>query len=55
VATPTIRLSPFREDRNAVYFAGYDANEAPVHDNAWIYRSATAVAIRRASPRLRAL
>jgi hypothetical protein len=50
VATPTIRLSPFREGLNAVYFAGYDANKAPAHDNAWIYRSAAA--IRRASPRL---
>jgi hypothetical protein len=45
VATRTIRLSPFPEDRNAVYFAGYDANKAPAHDTAWIYRSTTAAAI----------
>jgi hypothetical protein len=45
VATRTIRASPFAEDKDAVYFAGYDANKAPAHDTAWIYRSSLAVAI----------
>jgi hypothetical protein len=36
---------------DAVYFAGYDANKAPLHDTAWIYRSTTAAAIMGALPR----
>jgi hypothetical protein len=43
VAIRSIRVSPFPEDGQAVYFAGYDANKAPVHDTAWIIRSTTAV------------
>jgi hypothetical protein len=45
VATRSIRVSAFPQERNAIYFAGYDANKAPVHDSAWIYRSTTAAAI----------
>src|SRR5208337_3414632 len=44
VATRSIRVSAFPQERNAIYFAGYDANKAPVHDSAWIYRSTTAAA-----------
>jgi hypothetical protein len=43
VAIRSIRVSPFPEEGHAVYFAGYDANKAPVHDTAWIIRSTTAV------------
>ena len=43
VAIRSIRVSPFAEEGQAVYFAGYDANKAPVHDTAWIIRSTTAV------------
>jgi hypothetical protein len=45
VSTRTICVSPFAEDRDAVYFAGYDANKAPAHDTAWIYRWTIAAAI----------
>jgi len=45
VATRSIRVSPFSEDRDAVYFAGYDANKAPAHNTAWIYRTSFAAAI----------
>ena len=51
VAVRSIRVSPFPQDADAVYFAGYDANKAPVHDTAWIYRSTTAAAIMGALPR----
>jgi len=45
VATRSIQASPFPQDRDAVYFAGYDANKVPAHDTAWIMRSTTAEAI----------
>jgi hypothetical protein len=51
VAVRSIRVSPFPPDADAVYFAGYDANKAPAHDTAWIYRSTTAAAIMGALPR----
>jgi hypothetical protein len=44
VAVRSIRASPFANDRDAVYFAGYDANKAPAHNTAWIIRSARAPA-----------
>jgi len=37
--------SPFPQERDAVYFAGYDANKVGAHDTAWIMRSAIAGAI----------
>jgi hypothetical protein len=45
VATRSIQASPFPQERDAVYFAGYDANKVPAHDTAWIMRSTTAEAI----------
>jgi hypothetical protein len=45
VATRAIRASPFPQQRDAIYFAGYDANKAPAHDTAWIMRSTIAGAI----------
>ncbi len=42
VAVRSIRVSPFPEEGQVVYFAGYDANKAPAHDTAWIFRSTTA-------------
>ena len=44
VAIRSIRVSPFQQERQAVYFAGYDTNKAAVHDTAWILRSTSAVA-----------
>jgi hypothetical protein len=38
VAVRSIRASPFVDDRDAVYFAGYDANKVPAHNTAWIFR-----------------
>ena len=45
VATRSIRTSPFPQERDAVYFAGYDANKVPANDTAWIMRSTLAGAI----------
>jgi hypothetical protein len=42
VATRSIRASPFPQEKDAVYFAGYDANKVPAHDTAWIMRSTIA-------------
>ena len=42
VATRSIRASPFPQERDELYFAGYDANKAPAHDTAWIMRSTIA-------------
>jgi hypothetical protein len=44
VAIRSIHASPFANDRDAVYFAGYDANKAPAHNTAWIIRSTRATA-----------
>jgi hypothetical protein len=45
VATRSIRASPFPQEKDALYFAGYDANKVPAHDTAWIVRSTIAAAI----------
>jgi len=45
VATRSIRVSPFPQERDALYFAGYDANKVPAHDTAWIMRSSIGAAI----------
>ena len=45
VAIRSIRASSFPQERDAVYFAGYDANKASAHDTAWIMRSTIAGAI----------
>jgi hypothetical protein len=45
VAVRAIHASPFPGDGNTVYFAGYDANKAPIHDTAWIARATLAAAI----------
>jgi hypothetical protein len=50
VAVRSIRVTPFPEEGQAVYFAGYDANKAPAHDTAWIIRS-TPAAPTRVQPR----
>jgi len=39
VAVRSIRVSPFPGEPGVVYFAGFDANKAPVHNTAWIVRS----------------
>lgn len=39
VATRTLAVSPFPEDRGrALYFGGYDCNSVPSHNTAWVYR-----------------
>jgi len=38
-------VSPFPQERDAVYLAGYDANKVPAHDTAWIMRSSIGGAI----------
>ena len=45
VATRSIRVSPFPQDSDALYFAGYDANKAPAHNTAWVFRSTIAGAV----------
>ena len=45
VATRSIRVSPFPQERDALYLAGYDANKVPAHDTAWIMRSSIGAAI----------
>jgi hypothetical protein len=39
VAIRCVQMSPFPIERGAIYFAGYDANKAPVHNTAWIIRA----------------
>jgi hypothetical protein len=48
VATRSIRASPFAQEKDALYFAGYDANKVPAHNTAWIFRSTIAAAIETA-------
>ena len=45
VATRSIVDSPFPSERDAIYFAGYDASKTPVHNTAWIVRSTIGAAI----------
>jgi hypothetical protein len=47
VAVRSVRVSPFPQEGQGIYFAGYDANKAPVHNTAWILRSTTAVEVGR--------
>jgi poly(A) polymerase len=39
VATRTIAASPFPNDADTIYFAGFDANKRPAHNTAWILRA----------------
>jgi hypothetical protein len=42
VSVRAFAMSPFPEDRgNVVYFAGYDGNDSPSSDTAWIFRADT--------------
>jgi hypothetical protein len=45
VATRSILPSPFPGDGDAVYFAGFDTNKAPVHNTAWIARAPLSAAL----------
>jgi len=45
VATRSIAASPFPNDEGALYFAGYDANKAPAHNTAWIFRASRDAAV----------
>jgi hypothetical protein len=47
VAVRSIAASPFAEEPDAVYFAGYDANKAPAHKTAWIFRATAAAALQQ--------
>lgn len=44
VSVRSIRASPFAGDA-AVYFAGFDANKAPVHNTAWVASASLATAL----------
>jgi hypothetical protein len=45
VATRTIRVSPFPNYGGTLYLGGYDANKAPAHYTAWIFRASLAAAL----------
>jgi hypothetical protein len=45
VATRSIAASPFPNDGGLLYLAGYDANKAPAHNTAWIFRASLATAL----------
>lgn len=45
VATRSIAVSPFPNDGDMLYFAGYDANKAAAHNTAWIFRARLATAL----------
>lgn len=45
VSVRTIRVAPFPQEPDAIYFGGYDANKASAHDTAWIRRATTATAL----------
>jgi hypothetical protein len=47
VAVRTIAPSPFANDA-VIYFGGYDANKAPVHDTAWVARAPVTLALSMA-------
>jgi hypothetical protein len=51
VATRSIASSPFPNDGGTLYFAGYDANKAPAHNTAWIFRASVAMALGAAPVR----
>jgi hypothetical protein len=38
VSARTFAASPFPEENGAFYVGGYDCNEKPAHDTAWIAR-----------------
>jgi hypothetical protein len=38
VSVRTFAVSPFPEEAGAVYAGGYDANDTPAHDTAWLAR-----------------
>jgi hypothetical protein len=38
VSARTIVASPFPNEQGAIYVGGYDANDAPARDTAWIAR-----------------
>jgi hypothetical protein len=40
VATRAIVVSPFADDPDRIYFAGFDANKLPAHNTAWIFSAA---------------
>jgi poly(A) polymerase len=42
IATRAISVSPFANDADTVYFAGFDANKRPAHNTAWIFRAGKA-------------
>ena len=45
VATRAVAASPFPNDADTVYFAGFDANKRAAHNTAWIFRAGKARAI----------
>ena len=37
IATRCYILSPFEEEKNVIYFGGYDGNDKPSLNRAWIF------------------
>jgi hypothetical protein len=45
VATRAVAASPFPNDADTIYFAGFDANKRAAHNTAWIFRAGKVKAI----------
>ena len=45
MATRSIASSPFANDGDTIYFAGYDANKASAHNTGWIFRASLVTAL----------
>jgi hypothetical protein len=51
IATRAITASPFANDADTVYFAGFDANKRAHHNTAWIFRAGKDTALSSAQER----
>lgn len=51
VATRAIAASPFANDADTIYFAGFDANKRTYHNTAWIFRAGKGTALSSARER----
>jgi poly(A) polymerase len=56
VAPRTITLSPFNQDnQNIIYFGGFDGNDRPSHETAWIFSTSLENALRKDAPKIKRL
>lgn len=51
IAVRAIAVSPFPDEPDMLYFAGYDANKQAAHNTAWIMRAPRAVALGESQSR----